>query len=510
MAAAYAAQEEGAEVMLIDRGPIGLGSNSALSNGVFGGGNTLSDQEDFIKDTLHVGRGVNNEPLVRRVAKSAPTAFDFLRSLGCAVQATSNFYHVVKPPRPDIIPGVSLVKKLAEVIRGLGRVHLLTGFYVTDILRDEKKAYGVKGFNAHGKAMTIYAPAIVLAMGGAGAVYQLHDNQRNSLGQGYYLSAKMGLQLRDMEFVQFIPVVMTEPHLPRMLLFSPYPEGTRIINGADEDLIEKHGMGDINDVVRRKRDELSILLFQESRKGPIYIDYRAVPPSAWADHPLALLTKKKFDFRRNPVGISPAAHFFMGGVEVDDGGQTEFPGLFACGEIAWGLHGANRRAGNALTECIVLGNLAGRNAIAYASARPSDLRIEEEQNAFVASKLSGLGLFGEIRDAIKRVAWENAGIVRSESGLKEGLLMISKINGRLRAAEPGNMRQKVIKHDLISASFTVRAILLASLARTESRGSFNRSDFPTEDDANWLKNSCLRYSLERDEFYLDHYKVLKT
>ncbi len=94
--------------------------------------------------------------------------------------------------------------------------------------------------------------------------------------------------------------------------------------------------------------------------------------------------------------------------------------------------------------------------------------------------------------------------------MKEGLLRIDEIHDRFRTAEPGNIRQKVLKHDLLSISFTIGAILLASLARTESRGSFNRSDFPAKDDANGLKNSCMRCRLERDELFLAQEKVLTS
>ena len=139
-----------------------------------------------------------------------------------------------------------------------------------------------------------------------------------------------------------------------------------MVTTSGEDILRKHGINDIYDAVIRSRDQFSAILYQESLTGPVYMDYRKVPVSLWGKQPLSLLTKLKFDFRRQPFAISPAAHFFMGGVGVDENAQTSLPGLFACGEVVSGLHGANRMGGNALTECLVFGRVAGRHAAQYA------------------------------------------------------------------------------------------------------------------------------------------------
>jgi succinate dehydrogenase/fumarate reductase flavoprotein subunit len=507
MMAAYAAQREGVDVVLITRGSIGIGSNSALSNGVFSGPTPVYTEEAYIKETLDIGRNLNHRPLLEVIAKGALPAFELLRFLGLPVEEAPNFYHVVKPPHPEIIPGLTLVKGLIEVIRNSNRIQHFTGLYVTELLKNEGRVCGVRCLNGQGKEISIYAPAVVLATGGAGAIYRTNDNQKTIMGQGYYLAAQAGLDLWDMEFVQFIPIMLVQPHLPPIMLFSPYPEGTKVINEAGEDLAQKYGIQSLNEAVRKRRDFLSITLAMESSGGQVYMDYRGVSPSAWDNHPLSILGRMKFDFKNRPVMISPGAHFFMGGVRIDQSAQTVIPGLFACGEIVWGVHGANRRAGNALTECVVLGGVAGKSAAAQALKGAGEFNIKEGREVLPPERLLGSGRYRELREEIRTVAWEKAGILRSEGDMKEGLASIGELESQLRKMKPNNVFQQILHTDLMSACFVVRAVLTTSLPRTESRGSFYRNDFPQEDSNKWLKNSCLKYDAILNEFTVNHFAV---
>ena len=455
-----------------------------------------------MRDTFESGRMLNYEPMVRMVADEAQAALDLLRSLGVVIEEKGPSYHSVKPPRPEMIPGLALVKKVADAVRRLPRVHFFGGFYVTELLRDDHGVRGVRGFVANGTEMSIYASAVILATGGAGAIYEMHDNQRNITGQGYRLAAAAGLQLWDMEFVQFIPVVLAEPHTPRMLFFSPFPAGTRLINEAGDDLVDKYGMAPLNHAVRNKRDDLSLRLFEESRTGPVYIDYRKVAASAWAVHPLVLLSGVNFDFKNNPARILPGAHFFNGGVRVTSHGQTALPGLFACGEIVWGLHGANRRAGNALTECAVFGQAAGHAA---ATLQGEDrLAVEQHRTRAGSPGPSSVGRLRELRASLKKLAWEKAGIVRNGASLRQALNEAAHLGDLIREVHPADLGKRLTREDLLSACFVLRAVLTASLARTESRGCFSRSDYPDEDNDRWLKNSCLTYLVKTSAFSLDH------
>ena len=508
MVAAYAAQAEGAEVILIDRGLIGLGTNSALSNGIFAGPTSSYSPDDYIKDTLQIGKMINNELSVKLIAQEAPNAFKFLRYLGINLEESPGHY-VLKPSCPDVMRGVSLVKKLAEKIRDLEGVNILTGFYVTEILKKGNQVHGVKGVDKTGRKISICAPAVVMATGGAGAIYLRNDNQKTMMGQGYFLAAKAGLELWDMEFVQFYPIVMAEPGLPSIMLHTPYPKEARLISASGEDIGRKYDIGDLNRAIRKKRDEFAAIIFKEGLSGPVSMDYRAVPSSLWEKYPLSFLKKMKFDFRAKPLAISPGAHFFVGGIRTDELAQTSLPGLFACGEVVWGLHGANRMGGNALTECIVFGRIAGSNAARYALTHVlSPLVSKELPEDLVPHPSPGKMSYREVRRLIRDISWKYAGVVRSEAGLKRGMSELEELNREVKELVPNSVREIIIKEDLMSAAFVLKAVLTASLARNESRGCFSRKDFPQEDNINWRKNSCLLYDPEGDDFSVSHHQVI--
>ena len=505
MAAALEAHKQGAEVGLIDRGSIGLGTNSAMAYGGFAGPTSDYGPEEYVQDTLLSGKKINNEPSVRLAGREASHAFSFLRSMGLQLEEFHGHF-AIRSPRPDLIGGITLVKTLAKAIRNLNKIEIFSGLYVTEIIKKGEVICGVAGFGKTGEEVILYSPAVVVATGGAGAIYLRNDNQKGIMGQGYLLAAKAGLELWDMEFVQFFPLVMAQPGLPSLLIYPPYPEEARLINTAGEDVLKKHGIDDITDGIATKRDAFSAILFQEGLEGTVYMDYRRVPEALWDKSPYTLLPKKKFDFRRRPFAVSPAAHFFMGGVRTDEGGQTSLPGLFACGEARWGLHGANRMRGNALTECLVSGRIAGRHAAQYSrtgqASPPSNLKGFSKASSNRPSP--DRALLRELRRQIRETAWTHAGVVRSRKGLKEGFAKIAEVEKELRDMIPKPADRR-LKEDLMSASFVLKAILTASFSREESRGAFIREDFPRQDDVNWKKNSCLAYDREGGTFSIRHY-----
>jgi len=506
LVAALEARRQGAQVLLIDRGPIGIGTNSALSNGLFAGPTINYSLDNYIEDTLQTGRKLNSEPLVTLLAKESLSAFPFLRSLGIDLVELPKGYRI-KSIQSDHAPGFTLVRALMRRVKDSDGIDLFPGFYVIEILKDGEKTYGVKGIDREGRLVSIYAPAVVLATGGAGAIYLRTDNQKNIMGQGYYLAAKAGLRLWDMEFVQFYPLVMAQRGLPSLLLYPPYPEEVLLINSSGEDILNKYNM-DLQEAVSTRRGDFSAILFQECLKGPVYMDYRKVPLHRWEKPPLNLLNKVKFNFRKKPITVAPAAHFFMGGVRINEDGQTSLPGLFACGEVVWGLHGANRMSGNALTECVVFGRIAGRNAALYSLSRRGVRQLKVETRLKPSHPLlSHRRKFKEIKTELKSLAWQYAGVLRCEQGLKEGIHKIAQLQQKLSRTEANTTEDRKLKEDLMAATFTVQAVLTASISRKESRGCFIREDFPREDDVNWGKNSCLSYDWERQTFFLNYEPV---
>ncbi|MBU2467140.1 MAG: FAD-binding protein, partial [Proteobacteria bacterium] len=363
--AAAAAARTGARVLLVDRGGMGLGSNSAMSNGNFCGPTAEYPLDRYVEDTIRIGRGLNRRSWVERVGGEVPASFAFLAEMGVRLAAYSNYY-LAPTPRQDVFRGAGFMAELAASLRGERGIVRLGGVQVRRVVVEDGRAVGLEGLDVRGREVRVAAKAVVLAAGGAGAVYAVNDNMKAILGQGYALAARAGLALWDMEFVQFYPLVLVEPGLPRVMLYPRYPEGTRLINAAGQDILARSGIADVNQGIIELRDRLSAAIAREAAAGPVRADFTGVAEEHWSRYPLAMLGKMRFDFRRQPVAVMPGAHFCMGGVEADADGSTAIPGLFACGEMLWGMHGANRRGGNALTECVVSGRLTGLGAAAFA------------------------------------------------------------------------------------------------------------------------------------------------
>jgi succinate dehydrogenase/fumarate reductase flavoprotein subunit len=292
------------------------------------------------------------------------------------------------------------------------------------------------------------------------------------------------------------------------MLYPPYPNGSRLINDRGEDIVRKHGIDNLGEAMRKKRDSMSALLFRETLEGRVFMDFRQVPAAAWDRYPLTLLRRMKFDFKNRPCAVTPGTHFFMGGVRIDDESRTAQPGLFACGEVAWGLHGANRRGGNALTECVVFGRIAGRNAARDATSEPpaaADLPGPPAGGPIAPS--AGSLPLDALRRRMQEVAWQSAGVVRSEKGLREGLEKIAELEAHLRGFAPTSLVEKKLRAHLAGGLFTVKAVLTASCGRHETRGAFIRDDCPAEDPPERAQNSCLTYDPDRGTFRLQHHAV---
>lgn len=506
--AAITAQKEDARVTLIDRSFIGVGNNSAMANGAFTAPVGEFTTEKYIKSVLEVGKMINHLPTLELLAREADEAFSFLKSLGVPLYVSPAGYRV-RAQRQEEIKGHLLMIKLAEQIRGSDRINTLAGFQVLELIKKDGVCCGVRGMDREGNMLSLHAPAVVLATGGAGAIYLRNDNQRSTLGQGYFLAMRAGLDLWDMEFVQFFPFVLNEPGLPSFIFYPPYPEGTRLLDFKGQDLLAKYGVTDVTDAAKRKRDEMSAMIHKEGMGGPVYIDYTKVEPGAWNEYPLAVFKRLKFDIQNKPARITPGTHFFMGGVRVDEGGQSTLPGLFCCGEMVWGAHGANRRGGNAFTDCLVRGRLTGRKAAAHAlSLGPVSNVSKSEEQPFTPLASSGdMRRLKDLRTRIREIAWEQAGIVRSQNGLEKGLNELTEVEEGLEVSGYQNPMQFKLRQDLIGAALVLRAILTASLGRKESRGSFCRKEHPLEDNQNWRKNSCLGFDPDSKDFSLSFHQV---
>ncbi len=507
MVAALSAAEEGASVLLIDKGAIGLGSNSAISNAAFMSPTSSFSKEAYVDEVIRVGKGLNRSVIVKLAAEEAEGAIESLQTHGVEFNKFGNSFEV-KSLRHDIIRGVSMVQSLASAVQNNERIRIQAGFYITDFSIRDDRIGGVEGFDNKGNTLSFYASVVVIAAGGAGGIYLRNDNHKSTMGQGYSLCAKAGLDLWDMEFVQFYPLVIAEPKLPGIMLYPSYPKEAKFTDVEGTNLGEKHGLLNLSDAIRKQRDFFSKVVFLEGRDKPVFMDYRTVPEKRWNDYPVSLLNRLHFDCKNHPIRVSPGCHFLMGGVRIDETCRTSAEGLFACGEIVSGLHGANRRGGNALTECAVFGRIAGRNAAAYSRENPNDAKPAETDSGSLwkpSSKTSALKRLRNIRQRVRGISWNHGGVLRDEAGIKEGIDQLAEVESELKETAPSDIIERKMELDLKSAALVLKAILSASLERKESRGGFQREDFPETDDGNWKKNTCMVYDPERNAFTISHH-----
>ena len=369
---ALEAEKAGLRVLLLGKFAIGMGTNTSLANGAFTVSNSTFSKEEHLQATLESGKGLNQARLVQTLVNKGPEAMEKLRDDGVPILEKGMGYILSRPENSSQLPGILLIKPLIERLKG-SSIKVLPGLVIFDLIVEEGEVRGAFGFLKDGKPCFIQSGAVILSTGGAGALYRRNDNQKSILGDGYALALRAGLPLFDLEFVQFYPFVLGEPRLSSFLLYPPYPKETRLFSETGENLIEKFNLqGDLNRAIVVQRDQLSITIYKMAQNEDVFFDLTQVPKEKWDHYPLNFLEKSKFPFRERAFLVSPAVHFFMGGVEIDEEGKTSLPGLFAAGEVTWGIHGANRLGGNALTECAVFGIRSGQSAAEYFREKEGD------------------------------------------------------------------------------------------------------------------------------------------
>jgi succinate dehydrogenase/fumarate reductase flavoprotein subunit len=392
---------------------------------------------------------------------------------------------------------------MADAVKKKG-ISLLPWVMVSELLIEEGRAVGALGFDFHrGKFLGFRAKAVILANGGGGALYQRHDNPVRITGDGYALAFHAGCQLRDMEFVQFIPPGVAEPGKPAILIAPSLCDAGRVINSPGEDILNKYQITE-KPVAVRSRDLFSQAICMEEAEGrEVFLDLRGVSEEEWPGDNMArsqrgLLTRN-LSCSRKPIRISPMCHHFMGGVVADPKGMTEIPGLFAAGEVVGGVHGANRMGGNALDEVLVFGHRAGESAAEWAKERVR----EKGAGTLIQARLrilqgmatsSGKGLPPKAaRKMIGEILWKETGILRDRQGLENALDSLRRIGQEtLPQITAGTPKETLEKMEVENALLVGEMITRCAIMREESRGAHFRKDFPKTDDPKWRGNIFLK------------------
>lgn len=336
------------------------------------------------------------------------------------------------------------------------------------VLRDEAAVTGVLVRNEDGLGI-VHAPSVILATGGLGHVYAATTNPSGSTGDGIALALWAGVPVRDIEFVQFHPTMLyVENGGGRRPLITEAlrGEGAILVDSQGDSVTQGvHPMGDL-----APRDVVAAAVnarMSASGDPCVYLDARGV--AEFADRfptVAAACAAAGVDPTRQPIPVVPGAHYSCGGVVTDVHGRTELPGLFAAGEVArTGMHGANRLASNSLLEGLVVGGRAGRLAAEHACVAGS-VRAQAPQDRRHDSV---------DRDVLQRNMSEYASVVRNADGLHR----LDAVLADARSVQPASRQG----FEDAALTATARAIAVAALARTESRGCHHRGDHPETDPA---------------------------
>ena len=480
------------------------GVNAALGN---------LDKEDsweqhFI-DTYLEGYGMGDPLKVEIMARESPSLVKEIDNWGANFAKLKNgeldqrFFGAHKYRRTCYsgdFTGLSILKTLLKKSDEL-KIPIYDNQYVTELLIKENTCFGVMSFNLSTSERTVhFADAVILCTGGHTRLWKKSSSRKNeNTGDGYYLGLKGGCELIDMEMVQFHPsgMVLPEEIEGTLVTEAVRGEGGKLINNKGERFMKEY---DPQRMELSTRDRVAIANYTEiiegrgTKNGAVFLDISHKSkefiveklPSIYRQ----FLETQMIDISKSPMEVAPTAHYSMGGILVNpENLSTSVAGLFAAGEVAGGLHGANRLGGNSLAEIIIFGRRAGIAASKYSKKIDQQLRsnkaitiAHENINKFIKN---GDELVRPLQNELRLIMWKFCGVIKNETLLLEGLSKIEGIKTKLSdidvRIDQHNCEDLALIFDLQSSLFSAKATIISALQRNESRGAHQRSDFPIID-----------------------------
>ena len=552
--AAIEAAATGAKVGVVCKSLLGKAHTVMAEGGIAAALANVDDRDNWrvhFADTMRGGQYLNNWRMAELHAREAPECVRELEAWGALFDRTKDGrilqrnFGGHKYPRLAHVgdrTGLEMIRTLQDHGIHCGmEVHMECT--VLSLLLDSGRIVGACGYDRErGHFQVWQANAVVVATGGIGRAYKVTSNSWEYTGDGLALAYHAGAELQEMEFVQFHPTGMVWPISVRGILVTEgvrgeggvlrNSEGRRFMFDEIPDLYKdqtadkeaegcRYTQGDRN--ARRPpelltRDHVARCINREvkagrgTEHGGVFLDIAWIKthlPNA-EEHIKRKLPSMYHQFKqladlditKEPMEVGPTTHYMMGGIRVEgDSQMSNVPGLFAAGEAAAGLHGANRLGGNSLSDLLVFGRRAGRYAADFARKNPAPGTVDEEQlqaTAKTALKPFDLGASGEnpyqIQYDLQHAMQDLVGIVRMESEMQQALSTIAGLQTRAdQVGITGHRQYHNGWHtaiDLTSLLLVSEAITHAALLRKESRGAQFREDFPNK-DAEWGKHNII-------------------
>jgi len=541
--AAIAASAEGVRVGLVCKSLLGKAHTVMAEGGMAAAMGNVDDRDSWsthFADTMRGGQYLNNWRMAELHAREAPARVRELEAWGAVFDRTRegrilqrNFggHKYARLAHVGDRTGLEMIRTLQDhgVHQGID-VHMECTVYT--LLKDGERVAGALVYDRErGRFRVFRAKAVVLATGGIGRAYRITSNSWEYTGDGHALAYEAGADLKDMEFVQFHPTGMVWPPSVagilvtegvrgeggvlknsegRRFMFEDIPEAYRHQTATDPEEGWRYTQGDKQ--ARRPpelltRDHVARAIVREIREGRgsphggVFLDIawireklkdaerhiqRKLPSMYHQFKELAGI-----DITKVPMEVGPTTHYAMGGISVDgDTQMSTVPGLFAAGECAAGLHGANRLGGNSLSDLVVFGKRAGEHAAKFAGlhgeVRLDEARIDEaERSALAPFERAGEAPY-QVQFDLQELMQAKVGIVRNETDLQQALGEIQELSARAeRVGVRGNREYNPGWHtalDLKNLLAVSLAVTRSAICREESRGAHFREDFEGKDE----------------------------
>jgi aspartate oxidase len=432
-------------------------------------------------DTLAIGCFVNDEVLVKRMCDAAHRCVKLIEGWGVGFAKVDGDYHRRHASgstyprslcRTSEIVGVQICRELRKWL-GENGVELISGATCTDVLRDD---HGVTGARllVNGVPRVISAPIVIAAWGGAGSLLPNSTYPWDVDGRGISMLARAGVELRDLEFVEFEPMVTLAPAGAKG---EPCPtamlgEGAYLLNSKGERFMLKlrpeGEAGSPKTLINRAIWE-QLASGSGSPNGGAFVDLRHIPLETLRSYPWFYnrLVEAGHDPKTELLEVGPAPHSHSGGAVVDSGYATRVDGLYAVGEASGGVHGACRLAGNAATQALVSGILAAETIAARDTRKAEAPCVTRELTLNPDARKAG-------HDLLQALLGAKLGSIRTGTGLTSSLARVEEMLGSAEAEQDDLLIQEIE---------AARLLIVSALARKESRGNHVRGDYPAVDEA---------------------------
>ena len=482
-------------VLVITKGSIDDCNTKYAQGGIAAAIGEGDSPELHFWDTVVAGAGLSNRETVRLLVNEAADRIAELMELGVPFDTVDGEVALAKEAAhamPRILhAGGDATGEHIEVTLGSrvrqSRIEVLEHCLATDILIDDGVVRGVEALDCRtGSTERFDCSRLVLATGGAGRLFKYTTNSEVATGDGVALAFRAGADIMDMEFFQFHPTALRMPGVQAFLISEAVRgEGAFLRNAQGRAFMAEYDPA----AELAPRDVVSRAILTEMNKtgtDHVYLDVTHLPPprvTSRFPQIYRFCLEHGLDITTDPIPVSPAAHYTMGGVRTNTWGETNIRGLYACGEAACtGVHGANRLASNSLLETIVFAKRVVQRTLL------KELTVNEPSAEAVSlskpkpAKVPPLDL-----GALQSLMWDKVGIVRDGRSLAEAKAVLSAWQASL--AEPTDRPS----HELASLLLCARLVTEGALMREESRGAHYRSDFPQRSEA-WHRHIIFRRS----------------